>query len=335
MTSPPLALPILEALGLDPESSLEEIPRFLIDPCFLGSLHLELVEEVGEQQAGAALLQLGFVHGLYDAASVVREGIGSRSQATASGEPRATRLPMQLQPIAPGALELRGHWPQSQEARAIRDASDETAAPVCYASMGYTSGWASGIFGADMLCLEMQCTASGGRVCSFQTREAAAWRASGDARAIQLLDALPFDEFRNLVGRKLAARQPAESDEHFDGSAPVIHVWGPVMVIPFSGVDEALRAVELIGRDPGARDVRVIVVDLTGAVIDEAYGAVALEQILSAIESWGAEPMLAGVSPLSEAVVASLEQDRLVIRKDLPDAIATGFQIAEALRSSV
>jgi hypothetical protein len=45
--------------------------------------------------------------------------------------------------------------------------------------------------------------------------------------------------------------------------------------------------------------------------------------------------VLAGVSPLSEPVVRSLEKDRLVIRKDLPDAIATGFQIAEALRSSV
>lgn len=335
MTSPPLVLPILEVLGLDPESSLDDIPRFLIDPCFLASLHLELVAEVGLEQAGAALLQLGFVHGLYDAASVVREGIGPRAQAAASVQPRATRLPMQLQPIAPGALELRGHWPQGQEARAIREASDPSDTPICFASMGYTSGWASGIFGTDMLCLEMQCQASGARVCAFQTREAAAWRASGDPRAIRLLDALPFDAFRDLVGRKLAASHPSEPDDRFDESAPVIHVWGPVMVIPFSGVDEALRAVELIGRDPGARDVRVIVVDLTGTIVDEAYGAVALEQILSAIESWGAEPVLAGVSPLSEPVVQSLEKDRLVVRKDLPDAIATGFQIAEALRSSV
>ncbi len=114
----------------------------------------------------------------------------------------------------------------------------------------------------------------------------------------------------------------------------MVHVWGPVMVIPFSGPDESLRALELLGRDPGARQVRVVIVDLSGALIDDGFGASALEQILESIESWGAEPILTGVSPLSAQVVADLERAHLVLQKDLPHAIATGFQIAEAQRRS-
>ena len=75
-----------------------------------------------------------------------------------------------------------------------------------------------------------------------------------------------------------------------------------------------------------------MIVDLSGAIIDEGFGAVALEQVLDAIEGWGAEPILAGISPLSERVLDDLERTHLVIHKDLPEAIAAGFQIAELQR---
>jgi hypothetical protein len=54
--------------------------------------------------------------------------------------------------------------------------------------------------------------------------------------------------------------------------------------------------------------------------------------VLDAVEGWGAEPLLTGISPLSERAVADLEKTHLVIRKDLPEAIAAAFQIAEAQR---
>ena len=40
----------------------------------------------------------------------------------------------------------------------------------------------------------------------------------------------------------------------------------------------------------------------------------------------------AGVSPLSERVVGELQGSHLVVRKDLPLAIASAFQIAHAQR---
>jgi len=97
----------------------------------------------------------------------------------------------------------------------------------------------------------------------------------------------------------------------------------------------APSAVELIGRDPGACQVSVVVLDLTGAVVDDAFGALALEQIVETAEAWGAETIFAGLSPLSETVVARLERQPLLIQKDVEQAIATAFQISEAQRRCV
>ncbi len=107
------------------------------------------------------------------------------------------------------------------------------------------------------------------------------------------------------------------------------------MVIPFSGAEEALIALDLVGRDPAAGAVSVVVIDLSGAIVDEAFGAVALEQIVDTVEAWGAETIFAEVSALSEGVVAGLERQPLLIHKQLPQAIAAAFQIAEAQRRLV
>ena len=42
---------------------------------------------------------------------------------------------------------------------------------------------------------------------------------------------------------------PAEGD--FARSQAVVHIWGPVMVLPFTTLDEALGTVDMLGRDPG------------------------------------------------------------------------------------
>ena len=42
--------------------------------------------------------------------------------------------------------------------------------------------------------------------------------------------------------------------------------------------------------------------------------------------------ILTGVSDLSATVVADLEDQRLLLRKDISEAIATAFQIAEVQR---
>ena len=113
-----------------------------------------------------------------------------------------------------------------------------------------------------------------------------------------------------------------------------MHVWGPVMVVPYAG-DQTAVAVEAVSRQPAAAGVTVVVVDLQGAIVDDGFGAVALERVVEVIESHGAEAVLAGLSPLSARVVAGLGHEPIATRKDLRSAIALAFQIAESQRHAV
>jgi hypothetical protein len=326
----------LEALGIDLEGSLLDEPRFLTDAVFIGALHAELAEELGPEGAAAVLLQLGFARGLFDASRVVRDGLGSGFAPAAHQAPTPARLPMRLVPLrseGPG-FGFEGDWPERREAQAVVSSHGPAHGPICFASAGYTSGWLSGILGPDLLALELGCAAHGAEACRFRVLEPEAWQAAGEPRAAALLEAVPFAPLRELVAQQLAALPEPEPSDSFEAGSPAIHLWGPVMVVPFAGADESLRALELISRDRAARGVRVVIVDCSGAIIDEGFGALALERILEAVTGLGAEPILAGVSPLSMGVVAELERSHVVLHKDLPEAIATAFQIAEAQRGS-
>ncbi|MCP3983807.1 MAG: hypothetical protein GY723_05430 [bacterium] len=327
----------LAALGMDLHATLQEEPRFLLDARLLSALHQELFTQLGPMDARAALVQMGFLHGLRDALRVVQRGFGG-STACLSSAANAVPFSNALLPIrfsrpsaGGGGLLIQGIWPDRHEAVAVRAVLGARSKPACAVSAGFTSGWLSGIYDTDLLAYETSCRASDAEECSFQARDASQWSRSDDPSVEEALLALPFAPLRDVVARHMAEYPDpgAPGNDGFEPGAAVVHVWGPVMVIPFSGPEESLRALGLIGNDPGARDVRVVVIDLSGAIIDEGFGAAALEQILESIEGWGAEPILAGVSPLSEPVVAGLEASHLVVSKDLPEAIALGFQVAE------
>ena len=324
----------LAVLGLDLHNTLNDEPRFLIDGTFLGALHLELGERFPAEDTRAALLQLGYLHGLRDALCLVEREL-SHDQAAVSASPASGRLAMTLQhSTGVSGLEITGQWPDRTEGDAVLEMLGEREAPSCALSAGYTSGWLSGVFDTDVIAIETVCRAAGGEACGFVARETSAWIAGGERSALETLELLPARALRDIVQQHLAGQtfEPANDAESFERGSAVVHVWGPVMVVPFSGPEEAHRALDLIGRDPGAREVRVVVLDLAGAIIDEGFGAAALEQVVDAVERWGAEPVLTGISPLSEPAVSDLERTHLVLRKDLPEAIAAAFQIAEALR---
>lgn len=329
---PPDAIGVL---GFDPEAVLLKEPGILLDPRFLSALHAELRSELGSRDANRTLLQMGFLHGLQDALRAVRTAFGRESTDSQSpaGPSLAFRLSSAAGTAEPGAISLDGLWPERIEASAYLAALGEPEHPTCFLSAGYTSGWLTGTLDADVLALESSCTACGGDSCGFSAREASAWRESGNPVALEILDALPFAIFRAFVQANLdALAEPESASDHVDPGSSVVHIWGPVMVIPFQGGDAILNAVELIGRDPAARNVSVVVLDLSGAIIDEAFGSVALEQLLELVDAWGADAVFAGVSPLSEVALANLERQPLVIHKDLAAAIAAAFQLANAQR---
>jgi anti-anti-sigma regulatory factor len=320
-------------LGFDPEAVLLKEPGILIDPHFLGALHSELRGELAPAEADVTLLQMGFLHGLQDAMRAVSTSLGAAlpEPQQVVGPSLAFRFRSLVDSEEPGAIALAGFWPEPIEASAYTASLGRSDEHVCYLSAGYASGWLSGALDVDILALESSCCACGDDRCRFDAREASAWRESGDRLALAVLESLPFGAFRAFVRSNLdALGAGARAHEPIEPGSSVIHIWGPVMVVPFHGRDSALNAVELIGRDPAARDVSVVVVDLSGASIDEAFGAAALEQLVDRIESWGAEAIFAAVSPLSEAAVASLERAPLLVHKDLAEAITAAFQLASA-----
>jgi hypothetical protein len=327
----------LAALGFDPDIVLLRDAGALLDSHFLGSLHREIRDRMGSEEADPILLQIGFLNGLRDAHRVVEKAFAPPRTAVLSTTPAlAIRFKLNREAQPNGAIEVTGTWPELGEAAVQLSLGGARKECGCFLSSGYTSGWLSGTLGADILAVETTCAATGAESCHFVAREAEAWRADDSARAEALLEALSFDAFRAVVREDSAVEESDSSEEAaLDRESAVVHIWGPVMVIPFSGADEALRAVELIGHDPGARDVSVIVVDLEGAIVDEAFGAVALEQIVETAETWGAETIFAEVSPLAERVVADLARPPLLVRKDLDDAIAIAFQIARSQRAQL
>ncbi len=326
----------LAALGFDPDDILVRDPAVLLDPRFLGRLHVELGQDMAPDEVALTLLQIGFLHGLRDASRILartlqQDECGSES---AMAPPLAIRCRANPQPRERGAIEIHGCWPERHEASARLSQLGPAEGCSCWLSAGYTSGWLSGTLGADIVALESSCCAAGDASCAFVAREAEVWRASGDERARTVIDALPFDALRQMV-RIETTEDPEAGADRLNPDQPVVHIWGPVMVLPWSGTDEALMAVELIGRDRDAQEVSVVVLDLTGVIVDEAFGAAGLEQLVASVESWGAEAIFAGVSPLSEPVVNGLEHPPLTLAKDVDSAIAMAFQIATAQRRPV
>lgn len=339
--------PVLGSLGLGPDALLMNDPKLFLDACFLGALMAELETELGEIGTQVALFQIGLTHGFRDAFRVSEGPAFSEASRPAPASCEATSLLMQLavNGRAPGqvGIEIAGTWPEQHEAQARLSRLGVTTAPSCYLSAGYTSGWLSGVQDRDIIALEQDCCAARAPQCSFRALEIADWSSRPDGNVLDRLQLPSFEGFRQLARESAGAstsagvstgtgRAPQRGEGRFDPEDDAVHIWGPVMILPLTQIDEALATVEMLGRDPGTCNVRVVVVDLRGQTLDDDLGAVALEQILEMISSWGAEAILTRVSMLAEAVVSDLETSHLLTRKDLPDAIATAFQIAEAQR---
>jgi len=332
----PLAM--LTDLGFGPDTVLMNDPKLFVDGRFLASLLVELQDELGPRHASLALFQIGLLHGLRDAARVCH---GHDQDEAAADTPDTTALVMQWTAGAStddqGAFFLEGTWPERHEAVARCSRLGANESPSCWMSAGYTTGWLSGTLNRSLVAREVECAARGDEACRFEVQEAGVWDTRGDGDMQWLLAEVPFEAFRKVavappIERDAPLPGTPEADGQFDRSQPVVHIWGPVMVLPFTTLDEALGTVDMLGRDPGIHEIRAVVVDLRERPLDEGFGAAALEQVLETIESWNAQSLITGVSPAAEAAMASLEASHLVLRKDLSEAIATAFQIADAAK---
>lgn len=332
---------MLTALGFGPDTVLMNDPKLFVDGRFLASLLVELDAELGPHSAGVALFQIGMLHGLREAARCCRrygQDEPTPGVLTADTTALVMRWETGVRRARDGSLALAGHWPECHEAAARISRQGPAHAPACRLSAGYTTGWLSGTLDRSLVAREIECAAAGGHHCRFEVIETASPAAREDVDLAWLLSQIPFDAFRRLAIQPPVERADAAvgallgGDGRFDRSQPVVHLWGPVMVLPFTTLEEALGTVDMLSRDPGIGEIRSVVVDLREQPLDEGFGAAALEQVLETIESWNAQSLITGISPGSEAAIASLESSHLILRKDLTEAIATAFQIADAQR---
>jgi hypothetical protein len=284
---------------------------------------------------------MGFREGLADGGAVARHFGG----ADPSGA-RAGRAPLALLfRCERGALDARfaGALRGSVEASGHVGSLGRAAAPSCFVSAGYAAGWYSAVLGASVLVRETECAACRAEPrgdCRFEARPLEDWQASD---AAWLEGVLPFVDFESPEpAADAAGEKPEEADGDepaeaegtmlgsFDPLSPAIHVWGPVIVIPYAGAADGEEALEVISRDLGRGTLRAAVVDVTGARV-EGVERMGLVRLLAAIDARGLCAVVAGAP---QAVAGSFERDEpnggALWAPDVTRAIALAFQLSGA-----
>ncbi|MEE3332171.1 MAG: V4R domain-containing protein [Myxococcota bacterium] len=333
--SPELAT--LAAVGFGPETTLMTEPKLFVDARLLAALIVELEDELGSDAAARTLFQIGLIHGLRDADEAISRGFLTETNAPISQS--SLSPPIVIDIDAPRGTTrdgwcVPGRWPEQYEANAWLSKLGPSDRPSCWLSSGYTSGWLSGTLDADVLVLEDSCAGCGDAGCAFTAREPAAWDELPRNNARETLGTIDFGLYRALALRCPTGPPQAmvETQGDFDADAALVHIWGPVMVLPFTSADETLRTTEALSRDSSIGEIRCVVIDLRNRVIDDSFDSAAIERVLETVEAWGAEPILTGINPMAADIVEGLESRHLLVRKDLSEAIAAAFLIAQAQR---
>ena len=313
------------------ESELEAEPAdAFCDPDALEQLRTNAFESVGPPYAEGILYGIGVAEGLYDALRIERRFAGPLGGAPRHAGPG---LGMLFPPRGlTRARTFSGTLHSSVEAAVHRRRYGGAADPICHVSAGYCAGWYSALFREFVLVRESACAAAGAAACEFDARTVETWTRANDAWAASLLKYLDFAAMReNALKRIAAAGDEAEGDMlgAFDPLSPAVHVWGPVMVLPYSGAGDSIAALDTIAADLGPDTIRVVVLDVTGARVDsvEALGIV---RTLDVLAQRDIESVVVGVS--EDAVARWLcGPGRLSLplrAEDVTEGIRLAFQLA-------
>ena len=121
----------------------------------------------------------------------------------------------------------------------------------------------------------------------------------------------------------------------FDPMSPAVHVWGSVMVLPYSGYYDSGAAIDTILADLGTEQIDVAVVDLTGAWID-SLEEVGLMQLVNELVGRNIETILVGMSPAARtALLRHGDAVSLPLQcRNLAEGIALAFQVCSDGRAA-
>ena len=309
----------------------EVSPQAFSDPAAFAQLRKYAIELVPSPDAGPFLYRIGFDRGWRDGTQVSRSFSGGGVVGPRFAGPALPLLFLPTQGRPPA--QFFGSLVGSLEATVHLQSYPESAEPVCWLTSGYAAGWYSAIFHKTILVLEERCQARGDESCHFEARPMQSWLDAEDPRAAALLRCLDPPEPADYTEEE---DEPGSDGDggllgSFDSMSPAVHVWGPVMVLPYSGVEDADGALETVEEDLGSDAVRVVVLDLTGINVArvELWGVL---DLISRIEGRGLEVVVAGVRGLDPDELPPLLSgcDGPPVVRDLTAGIALGFQIASA-----
>lgn len=304
------------------------------DLAVLDELRRNTFESIGAQYGLGILYGIGMTQGLVDGMRMTRQ--------LSSGAESVPQFPGSLIPmvftIYAGDLEARfwGALEGCCEARLHKDAYDAPNDPICFATAGYSAGWYSALLERTVLVRETECAACGSSRCRFEARPVQDWIDASNPWAQELLPYLDFERMRQKAREHISQLEELEDTSMmggFDPMSPAVHVWGPVMVLPYSGFQDSDAAIEAIQADVGRSHIEVVVDDVTGARID-AVEASGLVQLVNQLEAQRIETILVGLSPSARYYIpAGTSPGTPLHTRDISAGIALAFQVCGAARS--
>ncbi|HTO70389.1 MAG TPA: V4R domain-containing protein [Myxococcota bacterium] len=300
------------------------------DPDELERLRANAFESVGLPLAEGILYGIGMAEGLFDALRVAQRFAGPLGGSPGHAGPGLDLL------FQPAGLArdgcFAGSLHRSVESAVHQRRYGRAASPICHVTAGYCAGWYSELLGRFVLVREGACGGADAARCDFEAKPAELWTSEGDPWAAALLRVLDWEAMRESARKRLAAAGDAREGDMlgaFDPLSPAVHVWGPVMVLPYSGAGDTLAALETIAADLGPEAIRVVVLDVTGARVD-GVEATGLVRILDELARRNLESVLVGVGDAEAARWLGGPQ-RLaqpLRAHDISEAIHLAFQLA-------
>ncbi len=293
----------------------------------LRQLRDETLRSSGLVDGSGILYGLGYTEGQLEGLRLTRS---FESGAVTAPRFAGPAVPLLFQAeSASFVLPIRGRLLRSPEATSHMDQFGEAERPVCFVSSGYAAGWYSELLRQPVAVRELACRAAGAAACLFEALPAADLPRDPDLPWAGLdLEAL------GSCARNLSLEREPEGPMFgcFDPMSPAAHIWGPVMILPYSGMLDSEDAIASVGDDPDIEQLRVVLVDVTGARIGELE-AVGLVRLLDSVAGLGVEAILVGLdrnagSPFRAADALT---PPLMVR-ELSEGIALAFQICQAQR---
>jgi hypothetical protein len=306
----------------------EVSPRAFTDPEALARLREYTLEVAGPRDAAALLYRIGFDRGWADGSAVARNFSRSAVAAPRFAGPALPLLFLPSEGDLPTAFGGKVHG--SVEAAVHRAVCPHLEGPACHMSAGYAAGWYSAILHDTILVFEDRCESQGEPFCHFEARPVRSWIEAGDSRAAALLQYLDPPDPSVHHGEDSEESDPEGAFlGGFDPFSPAVHVWGPVMVLPYSGVEDADGALETVQEDIGPEAVRVVIVDVTGVHLAPVEACGVLD-LVSRLESRGIDVLVAGVRSGHEGFLGADPTgfEGPIVVGDLTEGIARAFQMA-------